>query len=137
VEDVGWGTALFLAAGALLTVVVLFGVADRHLELGRLQLDAAQFNQRFQETRAASDLATLIQGLLDVSMYLSGIVVALYGFVLLFLVLMGLALLIGDRLPRRWATPWGVLAALPLFILPCRDEPDQYPSSAPMWCTSR
>lgn len=116
-EDPGWATLLLVALVVLLTLAVMFGVVDRHLQLGRVQIEASRFNQRFQETRSPQDLANLIDGLLNVSMYLSSVLLALYAFVFLFVLTMGFALLIGQRLPKRWATPWGAMAAVPLFAI--------------------
>jgi tetratricopeptide (TPR) repeat protein len=116
-EDSGWATLLLVSVSVLLTLIIMFGIADRHLQLGRLQIDASGLSQRFQETRTLQDLANLVGGLLNVSMYLSSILVALYVFVFLFVLCTGLALLIGQRLPKQWATPWGAMAAIPLFFV--------------------
>jgi tetratricopeptide (TPR) repeat protein len=50
-------------------------------------------------------------------MYLSSILIALYAFVLLFVLIEGLALLIADRWPKKWATPWGAMATIPLLLV--------------------
>jgi tetratricopeptide (TPR) repeat protein len=105
-EDSGWGTLLLLGVSVSLTLFAAFAVADRHLQLGRLQQTIDQTN-----------LVGIVGGLLNVSMYLSGILLALYAFVFLLMLLLGLFLLIGQRLPQRWATPWGGIAALVLLPL--------------------
>jgi tetratricopeptide (TPR) repeat protein len=116
-ESTGWGTALMLAVAILLTLIVTFGIADRHLQLGRVQMEASRLSQRFQETRMLQDLADLVAGLLNVSIYLSSMLHALYAFVLLVILAMGAALLVGRHLPKKWMTPWGAIAVVPLFIL--------------------
>lgn len=105
-EDWGWGTLLLLTLAVMATLVTLFSIADRHLQLGVMQM-----------TRDQSSLVGLISDLLGVSMYLSSVLDALYVFVFSLVLLIGLALLVGKRLPKRWATPWGVMAAVPLFAL--------------------
>ena len=105
-EEWGWSTLLLLVVVLLLSLVVLFSIADRHLQLGRLQRDLDR-----------SNAVALITGLLDVSMYLSAILVALYIFVFLCISVTGLLLLIGRQLPKRWATPWGAMAAPVLLVV--------------------
>jgi tetratricopeptide (TPR) repeat protein len=116
-EDFGWATLLFLSVAVIVSLVVMFAIADRHLQLGRVQLQASNLSQTFQQTRTVQDMAELVEGLLDVSTYLSSILIALYACVLLFVLVEGLALLVGKRLPQRWATPWGALVAIPLFLV--------------------
>jgi tetratricopeptide (TPR) repeat protein len=116
-EDWGWATLVMVAVAVSMALFVIFGIADRHLQLGRVQLDASRLSQSFQETRMLSDLADLVGGLLDVSMYLSSILIALYAFVFGFILVTGAALLIGRHITKKWATPWGAMAAIPLFII--------------------
>ena len=105
-EDVGWGTLLLLFLAVIVTTVALFGIADRHLRLGVMQM-----------TRDQTSMIGLIDDLLDVSMYLSSVLDALYVFAFSLILLVGLALLVGQRLSKTWATPWGVMAAIVLFFL--------------------
>ncbi len=116
-EDWAWATLLLVSVAIVVSLIVLFGIADRHLQLGRVQMEASRLSQIFQERRLLEDLANLVKGLLDVSMYLSSILIALYAFVLLFVLVEGLSLLLGRRLPIRWATPWGAIATVPLFLI--------------------
>jgi tetratricopeptide (TPR) repeat protein len=116
-EDWGWATLVMVTVAVVMSLFVIFGVADRHLQLGRVQLDASNLSQTVQETRMLSDLADLVGGLLDVSMYLSSILIALYAFVFGFILITGAALLVGRHITKKWATPWGAMAAVPLFII--------------------
>jgi tetratricopeptide (TPR) repeat protein len=115
--DWAWATLLLLSIAVAVSLVVVFAVADRHLQLGRVQVDALTLSRILQETRRLEDLPNSIQGWLDVSLYLSSILVALYAFVLLFVLIEGLALVIGKGLPKPWATPWGAVAAIPLLLV--------------------
>ena len=116
-EDWGWAALLMITVAIVMSLIVVFGIADRHLQLGRVQIDASGLSQRFQETRMLADLAGLVEGLLDVSMYLSSILIALYAFVFGFVLITAAALLIGRRITKTWATPWGAMATIPLFII--------------------
>ncbi len=116
-EDWGWGALLLVSLAFLLALIALFGIADRHLQLGRFQITMALLNQRFQESHALGDLAELIDSLLDVSMYLSGVLYAFYTFVFLFILAVGAALLLGRHQPSKWATPWGAMVAVPLLAV--------------------
>ena len=101
-----WLPELIVLIAGVIIMVALFGIADRHLQLGGMQRSVDQTN-----------LVGLITGLLDVSMYLSAIVIAFYTFVFLFILVTGAVLLIGKRMPQRWATPWGALAVVPVVAL--------------------
>jgi tetratricopeptide (TPR) repeat protein/MFS family permease len=116
-EDSGWAALLLVSVAIILTLVVTFSIADWHLQFGRVQIGASSLSQRFQETRTLQDLANLVRGLLNVTMYLSSILVTLYAFVFLFVLSTGLVLLLGQHLPKQWATPWGAMAAVPLFFI--------------------
>ncbi|MGD9101738.1 MAG: hypothetical protein PVF45_14750, partial [Anaerolineae bacterium] len=105
-EDWGWGTLLLLLLAVFATTLVLLGIADRHLRLGIMQM-----------TRDQTSLVGLITDLLGVSMYLSSVLDAFYLFVFFMVLIIGLTLLVGRRLPRPWATPWGVMAVVVLFPL--------------------
>jgi tetratricopeptide (TPR) repeat protein len=105
-EDSGWGTLTLLAVAVSLTLLVMLSIADRHLQLGILQRGLDQ-----------TDPVAIITGLLGVSMYLSAILLAFYTFVFLFILGAGLALLVGERRPQKWGTPWGGMAAVFLFVL--------------------
>jgi tetratricopeptide (TPR) repeat protein len=116
-EDGLWATLLLVLVTVVVSLVVVLGIADRHLQLGRVQTEASRLSQNLQQTRLLQDLAKVVEGWLGVSIYLSSILIALYAFVLLFVLVGGLVLVIGKHLPKRWATPWGAIAAIPLCFI--------------------
>jgi tetratricopeptide (TPR) repeat protein/O-antigen ligase len=115
-EDWGWGTLLLVSVAVVATLIVLYSIADRHLQLGRVQAVLGAAIQSYQIAPAPDGLANMVTASLSTSMYLSSVLALFYVFVFLFIPATGLALLLGNRLPKRWATPWGTMAVLPLFI---------------------
>ncbi len=118
-EDWAPASVLMISLMLVLVVVVLLFVADRHLQMQRLQANVAAPIQiaEGEECDQFCQLQLTIERVLNMSGYLADVMVAFYTFVFLFILLIAFVLLLKRRLPVLWARPWGVIALIPISVL--------------------